>query len=147
MMRRTAPCMRMRLVCLWGAVLLLCAVGGTHADGSNECEVGGHKKPRQPACEVCIGPTKCAKDCNCPSLGKCGNGSTVVACRDCFTSECPHCTLLGSVFGYIVQGALGFVAGSSLLVKRHFEKPPRPFVVWGAHMCRPCVCGRVHRHP
>ena len=40
------------------------------------------------------------------------------------------CKLLGSVFSYLIQIFLGLVAISSLLYKRHIEKPQRSWEIW-----------------
>eukprot|EP01047_Picozoa_sp_COSAG01_P039090 COSAG01_NODE_3211_length_6414_cov_7.800475_6_plen_166_part_00 len=133
-------------------LLLLCAAGGTHADP--QCKDDhGNAKPRQPACSRCIGDRLCARDCKCPAglLSGCsncppfeadsneacghyyhGNNNTMAACKKCFKKECPHCYMLGDIFGYFVQGALALLGFSSLMVKRHLEHPPRSFAVWGA---------------
>ena len=45
-------------------------------------------------------------------------------------SSSSSCQLLSGAFAFIVQGVLGFVALSSLLIKRHLERAPRPLHVW-----------------
>lgn len=47
-----------------------------------------------------------------------------------YKDECSlHCCLLHGVQGWMVQGILGAVAISSLLYKRHIERPIRSFKV------------------
>jgi len=41
-----------------------------------------------------------------------------------------RCTLLGDSFGYMIQFLLGIMAFSTLIYKRHRERPMRPFGTW-----------------
>jgi hypothetical protein len=51
------------------------------------------------------------------------------------------CKLLGSVFSYLIQIFLGLVAISSLLYKRHIERPQRPWRIWGLDVSKQLVGG------
>ena len=51
------------------------------------------------------------------------------------------CKLLGSVFSYLIQIFLGLVAISSLLYKRHIERPQRPWKIWGFDVGKQLVGG------
>jgi hypothetical protein len=52
-----------------------------------------------------------------------------------------QCHLLSGVFAYSIQGLLGLVSISSLLVKRRLESPRRPVVVWLLDVSKQCVGG------
>lgn len=41
-----------------------------------------------------------------------------------------ECKLLGNVFSYLIQIFLGFAVISTLIFKRYFETPKRPYKIW-----------------
>lgn len=49
------------------------------------------------------------------------------------------CYLLGDWFAVLIQIILGFIALTTLIVKRHYESPMRPFLVWFLDFFKQCA--------
>ncbi|KAJ1831424.1 hypothetical protein LPJ63_004298 [Coemansia sp. RSA 2711] len=58
------------------------------------------------------------------------------------TDEILNCKLVGgfSIFVQLLVGTLGF---STLIIKRHFERPRRPWLVWGFDVGKQMISGTI----
>ena len=54
-----------------------------------------------------------------------------------------RCTLLGGTFAVLVQVGLGLAAISTLVYKRHHERPRRPWIVWIFDTTKQCFAGAL----
>ena len=113
---------------VYAAVLLLCAVRAACA--LDDAGSLASEPAQQRTCAFFTDEESCTNATDATTRCVFDKGSQICA---------QPCELLGDTFGKLVQVALGVLALFVLLVKRYYEAPKRPIVIWACDISKQCA--------